>query len=137
MRKIMDDSLLNRQQVQRDAMRSATGEHPLGSGTEGMLARISAEVTDAARRRLAQQAHVVRVKRDRGDSGLFYATSPDLIGLAINRPTLLELDAAIPQAITDLFLARDIAVVVTAAAQQDAYMRWIATPIKHSKPSAS
>jgi hypothetical protein len=108
----------------------------LGSGTEGMLARISAEVTDAARRRLAQQAHVVRVKREQGDSG-FYATSPDLIGLVISRPTLLELDAAIPQAITDLFLARDIAVVVTAAAQQDAYMRWIATPIKHSKPSAS
>lgn len=45
---------------------------------------------------------IVRVRREQGKGDWFYATSPDIRGLLVVKPTLAELDAAIPKAIADL-----------------------------------
>ena len=48
------------------------------------------------------KARIVWVHRERGDAGLFYATSPDLPGLLVAEKTLDELERAIPAAIAEL-----------------------------------
>jgi hypothetical protein len=59
------------------------------------------------------KAKIVRVKVDQGKAGLFYATSPDLKGLLVAMHSLEEINTAIPAAITDLYAAVDVKVVVT------------------------
>ena len=61
------------------------------------------------------KAKVLRVKVEEGKTGLFYATSPDLKGLLVAEPTIDALEEAIPGAITDLFAACGVMVVVTKA----------------------
>ena len=51
----------------------------------------------------APRARIVRVKIEEGRTGLFYATSPDLKGLLVAEPTMDALEAAVPQAIADLY----------------------------------
>ena len=60
------------------------------------------------------RSQVVSTWFERGDTGLFYATSHDMRGLIISRPTYGELIDAIPQAITDLHAAGGVAVSVQA-----------------------
>jgi len=80
------------------------------------------------------RAHIVRVKREEGKTGLFYATSPDLKGLLVAEPTLDGLERAIPQAITDLFAACGTRVVVTRADEQEDNLRsWVAFPSEIAK----
>lgn len=49
-----------------------------------------------------EKDQTVRINRELGAGGYYYATSPDIRGLLVVKPTLAELDAAIPQAIADL-----------------------------------
>lgn len=56
---------------------------------------------------------IVRVKYEKGTTGLIYASSPDLTGLLVAEHTFDELETAIPQAITDLYAASGVNVVVT------------------------
>jgi hypothetical protein len=80
------------------------------------------------------KAHIVRVKREEGKTGLFYATSPDLKGLLVAEPTLDAVERAIPQAITDLYAACGIKVVVTRVDEQEDTLRsWVAFPADIAK----
>jgi hypothetical protein len=77
----------------------------------------------------ATMARIVRVKQEEGKTGLFYATSPDLKGLLVAEPTLEALERAIPQAISDLYEASGVEVVVTRADQESGDFRsWVAFP---------
>jgi hypothetical protein len=65
---------------------------------------------------MSAMAEIIRVKIEDGKTGLFFATSPDLQGLLVGKPTLDELFEAIPQAIVDLFaVGRGVAVKVILA----------------------
>jgi hypothetical protein len=77
------------------------------------------------------KARIVRVKIDEGKTGLFYATSPDLKGLLVAEPTIDELEKEIPKAITALYAACDINVVVTKATQDsdNMFTPWVAVPV--------
>ena len=73
------------------------------------------------------KARVVRVKREEGKTGLFYATSPDLRGLLVAEPTLDALERAIPQVIVDLYAAVGVAIVVTRLDEDvDSHKSWVA-----------
>lgn len=77
------------------------------------------------------RAQVVRVQREEGQTGLFYATSPDLRGLLVAEPTLEELERAIPQAIVDLYKATGVDVVVTRVDEgPDRMKAWVAVPVE-------
>jgi hypothetical protein len=72
---------------------------------------------------------IVRVEREQGKAGLFYATSPDLKGFMVAEKTREALEKAIPQAIKDLYLAHGIDVIVSPAEEppEDREM-WVAFP---------
>ena len=72
---------------------------------------------------------VVRVEREQGRAGLFYATSPDLKGLLVAEKTREALEKAIPKAIKDLYLACGVEVIVILADEppEDQEM-WVAFP---------
>jgi hypothetical protein len=75
------------------------------------------------------RAHIVRIKREEGKTGLFYATSPDLKGLLVAEPSLDALDRAVPQAIQELYAACGVNVVVTRVDEQEEdYRTWVAVP---------
>ena len=78
---------------------------------------------------MSERATIVRVKIEEDKVGLFYATSPDLRGLLVAKPDLETLFEAIPQAITDLYAAKGIEVVVTIAKDDDPeFYPWVAIP---------
>jgi hypothetical protein len=56
---------------------------------------------------------IVRVERERGKAGLYYATSKDLKGLLVAAPTIGDLEDAIPKAIRDLYAACGVEVIVS------------------------
>jgi len=72
---------------------------------------------------------IVRVEREQGKAGLFYATSPDLKGLLVAEKTSEALEEAIPQAIKDLYAAHGVEVIVSPADEppEDREM-WVAFP---------
>ena len=75
------------------------------------------------------KAKVVRVLREQGEGGWFYATSPDLKGLLATAPTLDALEREIPQAIAALYAAGGDDVIVTRADEDEDRMRgWVAVP---------
>lgn len=76
------------------------------------------------------KAKIVRVKIEEGRAGLFYATSPDLKGLLVAEPTIDGLENEIPRAITALYAACDVDVVVTKAQDGDDDLTpWVAVPV--------
>jgi hypothetical protein len=72
---------------------------------------------------------VVRVEREQGKAGLFYATSPDLKGLLVAEQTREALEKAIPKAIKDQYAACGVEVIVSPADDppEDQEM-WVAFP---------
>jgi hypothetical protein len=81
-------------------------------------------------------ARLIRVQREQGEGGWFYATSPDLRGLLVAQPTLEVLNHAIPQAITDLYAARGIAIYVTPLDDGNEGPHgsvWVAVPVNLTK----
>jgi hypothetical protein len=78
----------------------------------------------------SMKAQIVRVKIEEGREGLFYATSPDLRGLLVAQATLDGLEREIPRAITALYAACDVDVVVTKAEDGDDDLTpWVAVPV--------
>jgi len=75
------------------------------------------------------RAHIVRVKYEKGNTSLLFATSPDLKGLLVAHRTREQVDAIIPQAITELYAAYGEQVVVTEidGSSQEA-SSWVAFP---------
>lgn len=85
------------------------------------------------------KAKIVRVKVEQGRAGLFYATSPDVRGLLVAKPTIEELQEAIPEALTALYLALGIRVVVSGAEDGDEgeYTPWVAMPAEIAQAALS
>lgn len=74
-------------------------------------------------------AEIVRVIREQGEGGWFYATSPDLRGLLVTQPTLDRLDDTTPQAIMDLYTARGLHVILARLEGNNRnYRSWVAIP---------
>lgn len=72
---------------------------------------------------------IVRVEREQGKAGLFYATSPDLKGLLVAEKTREALESAIPQAIKDLYAACGVEVIVSPADEPPENREtWVAFP---------
>jgi hypothetical protein len=87
----------------------------------------------------AMRAEIIRVKIEEGKTGLFYATSPDLRGLLVAKPTVDDLFEAVPQAIADLYAAKGVKVVVTSAKDTSDFYPWVAIPAEtvHSLAAAA
>lgn len=76
------------------------------------------------------ETKIVRVRIDEGKAGLFYATSPDLKGLLVAEPTIDDLEREIPKAITALYAACDVHIVVAKAQDTgDRFTPWVAMPV--------
>jgi hypothetical protein len=74
-------------------------------------------------------ARIVRLDYHQGNAGLWYATSPDCKGLVIGRPSIKELEEAVPQAIVDMWAACGVRVIVTKVSPQDNLGEaWVAVP---------
>jgi hypothetical protein len=76
-------------------------------------------------------AKIVRIKIEKGTSGLFFATSPDLKGLHVGKRSLAELETAIPEVIAALYAACDVHVLVSKAEDDDSHgdlSPWVAFP---------
>ncbi len=79
-------------------------------------------------------AKVVRIRIMRGNTGLIYATSPDLKGLVVARDTLDELFRAVPQAIQSMYAACGEAVLVSRIADEDGEEEsWVAFPVETAR----
>jgi hypothetical protein len=77
---------------------------------------------------------IVRIKIERGDTGLMYATSPDLKGLFVADRTLEDVERAIPKTIAAIFAARGIRVIVTKGSSDvGSYIPWLAAPTEDAK----
>jgi hypothetical protein len=86
---------------------------------------------------MAVTARTVRVKYEGGDAGPFFATSPDLRGLLVAKPTMDELVEAVPQAIRELYAADGIDMIVVRARYDDReFFRWIAVPVEIARQRA-
>ncbi len=81
---------------------------------------------------VALQAKLVRVVFETGETGRIYATSPDLRGLLVGRRTMPELEEILPQAISDLYAAAGVHVVVSKLSDEGAETpdaaAWVAFP---------
>ena len=74
---------------------------------------------------------MVRISIDQGRTGLLYATSPDLRGLLVAEPTMAELRAAIPQAVTDLYSVLGVDVIVSEVeGPEGGDLPWVAFPLE-------
>lgn len=62
-----------------------------------------------------KKAKIVNIKVERGDAGLYYATSPQLKELFVSGETEGELYAAVPTLIEALFAAKGMVVSVIEA----------------------
>jgi hypothetical protein len=75
------------------------------------------------------KAKTVRVKIEEGNSGLFFATSPDLKGLLAAEPTIDTLHTAIAKSISDLYEACGVKVVVSMLDDKGGdFEPWVAFP---------
>jgi hypothetical protein len=75
-------------------------------------------------------ARVVKIFLEEGKTGLFYATSPDLKGLVVARPSPQALELAIPLAIREMYAACGEDVVVSKLAHDECVEdnSWVAFP---------
>jgi hypothetical protein len=71
---------------------------------------------------------IIRVQYEQGRSGLIFATSPDLNGLLVSERAMEAFDDSIPAAITDLYAACGVKVVVTKVddAPDEGVTPWVA-----------
>lgn len=85
------------------------------------------------------RAHEVRIEFEQGEAGLIFAISPDLRGLLVAERTREEVEAAIPQAIMDLYAACGEAVVVTRMDTHEAADNesWVAFPSEVARMALS
>lgn len=77
---------------------------------------------------------IVRVNRERGTSGFYFAASNDLEGLVVSAKTLKELDDRVDDVIVKLYATCGMKVVVSRldaikpVAKQDHVKQWVAMP---------
>lgn len=77
----------------------------------------------------SMKAKMIRIRVEEDPVGLFYATSPDLPGLLVAKPTFGELEADIPRAIAELYAVCGVEVVVSKLEDQDDdFHPWVAFP---------
>lgn len=69
---------------------------------------------------------IVRVRHERGKSGFFFASTTDIDGLVVSASTPEELEVLIPEAITQLYKACGVEVIVTKV--EDGPDEWAAMP---------
>jgi hypothetical protein len=76
------------------------------------------------------KARIVRISCEKGKTGLFYATSPDLKGLLVAEATIDAIQKAIPTAIRDMYAALGVEVVVSPVDEpdHDDHRTWVALP---------
>jgi hypothetical protein len=80
-------------------------------------------------------AKIVHIRVREGETGLLFATSPDLEGLLVAEPTRDALLRVIPNAITQMYAACGVSVVVTFVdnnGQSDG-QSWVAFPAEVAK----
>ncbi len=76
------------------------------------------------------KAKIVHITVEKDESGLLFATSVDLKGLLVAKPTREALEAAIPVAITALYKACGVSVVVTMVEDgEEELSPWVAVPV--------
>jgi len=75
---------------------------------------------------------VIHIKREQGEGNWFYATSPDLRGLLVADATPEGLEKMIPQAIANLYGAREIEISVIPLDDGDEgpHGAWVAVPVE-------
>jgi hypothetical protein len=78
---------------------------------------------------------IVRVHYERADSGFYFASSEDIDGLVLSAKTCEELDDLVPGAITDLYAACGMKVIVSWVDQkpEDHTKSWAAFPAELAK----
>jgi hypothetical protein len=83
-------------------------------------------------------ARIVRLDYHTGNTGLIYATSPDLKGLVVSRSSLEALEEAIPQAIVEMYAACGERVEVRRVRKEDVdgNHAWVAMPTDVARGSA-
>lgn len=80
------------------------------------------------------RAQVVRVRIEEDKSGLFYASSPELKGLLVAKPTIEALEKDIPRAIAELFAVDGWDVLVSKMEDGDGDLHpWVAFPASIAK----
>lgn len=82
----------------------------------------------------SMKAKVVNISIERGESGAYFATSPELKGLLVSKMTIQDLYRDIPRAIAELYALCGIDVAVTAAEGGSEYEHpWVAVPESANK----
>jgi hypothetical protein len=100
---------------------------------EGLVKRIRDQFTMTS---ASLKAKIVRIRITEGKTGLFFATSPDLKGLLVAEPTFDGLEAAIPDAIREMYAAYDLDVIVgRAESGDDGIAPWVAMPLEIARKS--
>ena len=76
-------------------------------------------------------SEIIRIRCEQGSGNWFYATSPDLRGLLVCASTVDGLDRVIPQAISNLYRAREIEVSVIPLDSGDGkwHDAWVVDPV--------
>jgi hypothetical protein len=87
------------------------------------------KISESVYKMQTHEASLIRVEIERGEKGLFYATSPDLRGLLVAKPTVEALESYIPQAIEELHSVKGEDVLVVKIANQDVSHLWVVLPI--------
>lgn len=78
----------------------------------------------------SMKAKIIRVKIEE-DGDMFFATSPDMKGFLVAASSLEKMQAAVPDAIRNMYLACDIEVVVSKAEDGVApFEPWVAFPVE-------
>ena len=79
---------------------------------------------------LSPKAKVIHIRVREGKAGLFYATSAELKGLLVAEPSLDALEEALPAAISEMYEACGLRVVVTKLEddEEPGTTPWVAFP---------
>lgn len=73
-------------------------------------------------------AKLIRVEIKNGSSGLLYATSPDLYGLLVAKPTIEGIEGDIPRAIQEIFSVKGEDVLAIKIDNQEHPESWVVIP---------
>lgn len=75
-------------------------------------------------------AKLIRIVVQQGHAGLLYATSPDLDGLLIAKPTVEDLNREIPRVIKEFFELANDNVVALQVENQGSPAPWVVIPAR-------
>ena len=83
----------------------------------------------------APKAKIVHIEVEQGTSGAYFATSPELKGLQVACMTLEEIQNEIPRAITEMYAAYGLEVIVAPVDNNGHHYDrcWVAVPTSAAK----